>query len=178
MNRIIRPFEERDYRAIVSINNLVYSEYPGTEDEQRFWDEKKDPKCKHGRFVFEQGDKICGYTQYNQDAFSFQPHNFSIDVRVPPEHQNQGIGTELYDHVVNSIQKFDPVIVRTEVREDYESSVRFIEKRDFDEVMRVWESRLDVDNFDFSTYEALWDKVERHGIKLVPLVDIPQTSGR
>src|SRR5437764_14160400 len=141
MNASIRPFTKDDYPAIVAVSNAVYTDYPGTVAERRFEDEHRDPKCRFERWVAERDGKVVAHADYGQAEWSYHPNRFWVSVVVHPDHQAQGIGTALYDHVVAALEPLDPQRLRSNAREDMKCGVRFLQERGFQEDLRAWESR-------------------------------------
>jgi L-amino acid N-acyltransferase YncA len=172
MSLHIRPFTPEDYQAIVEIGNRLFPEYPDTVEEVRYSDENRDPKCEFRRLVAELEGRVVGYAQYGQSSAMYHPRKFEIGVYVEPACQGRGIGKALYERLRKELEPFDPIKLFSFAREDYERSVRFLSDRGFAEVMRSWESRLDVQNFDFSPYEGAIERPEAHGIRLVSLKEL------
>ena len=172
MDLRVRAFTPEDYETIVEIGNRLFPEYPDTVEEVRHYDENRDPKCKHQRFVAELEDRIVGHAHYGQSPAMYHPQKFEIGVYVEPDCQGRGIGRALYGHLLKALEPFDPIKLFSFAREDYERSVRFLCDRGFAEVMRSWESRLDVNAFDFSPYEGRIGRVEAQGIRLASLKDL------
>ena len=172
MSLRIRPFTEPDYPAIVEIENRVYPEYPHTVEEARYWDGMREPKCRFQRYVADQLGRIMAFGDYNQHPWTYHPQKFDLHVSVDPVYQKQGIGSALYEHLLAQLQPFDPITVRARAREDYQQSMRFLSQRGFVEVMRNWESRLNVHSFDFAPYEGHVERVETQGIRLTPLSEL------
>jgi GNAT superfamily N-acetyltransferase len=166
MTHTIRPFSSDDYPAIVDIGNAVYREYPGSVEEQRFQDKHRDSKCVLQRWVAEGAGAVVAYGEYTQFPGTYHPRKFVISVVVHPDHQGRGIGSALYDHVIKSLESFDPISLRSNCRADMARSIRFLEDRGFIEIMRSWESRLDVSAFDLSPYAGLDEKMRAHGIEI------------
>ncbi len=172
MNVRIRPFTVEDYAALVTINNAVYPEYPETVEEWQHWDEHRDPKCKWSRWMAELDDQVVGLASYEQSASMYHPRKFGISAAVHPEYQGQGVGAALYDHVMAALTPFEPISVRSRTREDQTRSVRFLSTRGFLPGMREWESRLDVTNFDFSSYADVEEQISAHGIVIKTLREL------
>jgi GNAT superfamily N-acetyltransferase len=169
MNLVIREFDSKDYSIVVGINNEVLAEYPRTIDEFRFYDEHRDPKCKHQRWVAELEGRVIAFGSYDQWPSIYHPRKFSIDIFVKPEFQGQGTGSALYEKIATSLAPFDPLSIRGHTREDMKSGVRFLEGKGFKEDRREWESRLDVAAFDFSQFKGIEDKVKSQGIEIKTL---------
>jgi GNAT superfamily N-acetyltransferase len=172
MDLKIRTFTPGDYEKIVEIGNRIFPEYLDTVEEVRHRDECRDPKCRFKRFVAEHRGDIVGFAHYDQSAAMYHPRKFEIGVYVDPDHQGCGIGSALYDHLLRELEPFEPTVLRSFAREDYKRSVRFLERRGFREIMRSWESRLDVQSFDFTPYEGAIERVEAQGIRLIPISEL------
>ncbi len=168
----IRPFRPEDYEAIVAIGNRIFPEYPETVEETRYQDEHRDLKCKFQRFVAELSGRVVGHAHYGQSPSMYHPRKFEIGIFVDPDFQGKGIGKALYEHLLKALEPFDPIKLFSFAREDYERSVRFLRDRGFTEVMRAWESRLDVQKFDFTPYEGAIEHVEAQGIRISALKEL------
>ena len=174
----IRQFTESDYHVLASVRQRVMTEYPMTADELRFYDRHLPEKCKSERFFACRRREVVGFGDYHQSPFAYHPEKFDVGVYVLPEFQNKGIGTELYEYLLQMLEPFNPIALRSFAREDYQQSVRFLTQRGYCETMRAWESRLDVNSFDFLRYTGHVEKVEASGIKIIPLSEIPRTPER
>lgn len=168
----IRPFTPDDYPAVADIFNAVYPDFPRTVEEIRFQDEHRDPKCKAGRFVAERDGRVVASATYNQFPWSYHPRKFWVNVSVLPDYQGQGIGSAMYEQVVTALEAFDPISLRSGAREDRTRSVQFLQRRGFQEVERVWVSRLDVTKFDFAPYNGAEEKVRAQGVEIKSLREL------
>ena len=174
----IRPFEHDDYGAVADVWTRAMPEYPETAAEIRHRDERRDPQCRFRRFVAERAGQVIGYAHYDQSPAMYHPQKFSVAVCVDPDHQRQGIGTALYDYLAMDLAQFDPITFRAFAREDRDASLRFLHKRGFEEVMRSWESRLDVAAFDPSPYEALPERIRERGLAIQSFADLEADPDR
>jgi GNAT superfamily N-acetyltransferase len=168
----IRTFDrasDSDYERWVEVRNAVMPDYPITAGELKEWDSKRDPKCKNARWLAYRGGEAVATGSYSQSPWAYKPFNFNVFIQVRPEAQEQGIGKTLYQHVLNALAKHDPVLIRTDLREDWERGVRFVRDRGFVEDMRGWESRLDVKAFDPAPFAEQRDRPLAHGIVIKPV---------
>lgn len=159
-------FSDEDYAIAVSIHNRVWPDYQDTAEEWKHHDKNRDPKIKYGRFLAFKGETPVGLGFYGQYLWMYHPRKFHVDVNVLPEHRHQGIGTALYNRILEALAQYDPIELMTGTREDYEDGMRFIQNRGFKEVMREWESRLDPTNFDPTPYAGLEQKMKDLGIEI------------
>lgn len=175
MDGTIRPFIADDYPQVAAIANAVTPEQPSSPQEMRFWDEHRDAKCHFRRYVAERGGELTGFGQFGHMADAFHPRKFLLDVLVRPQFQRQGIGSALYQHLLSEMAPFDPLSIRSGVREDREGAVRFALRRGFVEDMRGWESSLELEAFDLTPFTDVIEWVATQGIRIVTLRDVRQT---
>jgi GNAT superfamily N-acetyltransferase len=175
MSLSIREFRPDDYERAVEISNRVYYEYPDTVDEWRFQDDHRDPKCRFQRYVGEIDGLPVATASFGNSSHMYHPRKFWIDVTVDPDHQRKGVGSALYDHLETVLTPTEPIKLWSGTREDFADSLRFLEKRGFKEVMRAWESRLYVDDFDIEPFEGRIEAVESSGLTIETFASL---SGR
>lgn len=178
MRPFLRPFTPDDYPAIVAVENAIYPDYPGTVDEWRFGDENRDPKCQWQRWVAEADGAIVAFGGYSQSSHLYHRRKFFVGFSVHPDCQGQGIGRLLYDGVMDALAPFDPLLVRTDAREDRQRSIRFLAERGFIEEMREWESRLDVGTFNFAPFAGAEERVRESGIAIKTLRELEADPDR
>lgn len=178
MNLTIRPFSPTDFPAVVEVLNAVHPEYPTTETELHFEDDHRDPRCRFERWIAECDGKVVGCGHYGNAAGWFHPRKFWIDLSVHPEHQGRGVGSTLYNRLLELMAPFDPLLLRTGAREDKQHSVQFLLNRGFREDMRAWESRLNVEEFDPSPYADVEKKVRAQGIEIKTLRELESDPER
>jgi GNAT superfamily N-acetyltransferase len=109
------------------------------------------------------------YTQY---ISRYDPRRFHIWEVVRPDYQGRGIGSILYDQIEAALGRFDPIALRTQVREDHTVGIAMLERRGFKEYLRDGESHLDVTAFDPSPYSGIEDRLRRQGIEIKTLREL------
>ncbi len=174
----IRPFEQKDYEAVAAVGNSIFPEYPATAEELRFRDEHRDTNCRFQRFVADSEDGILASAAYEQYAAMYHPRKFHFGIEVYPERQRKGLGSMLYGHILESLRPFDPISLRAFVREDMLRGLEFLRRRGFVEELRSWESRLDVQAFDFSAYDGVDEKLAAQGIEIRTLRELEKDPER
>jgi GNAT superfamily N-acetyltransferase len=159
-----------DYAALAAIDTAVYPDYPANADDIRYEDENFDlTRYITKRYVAEVKGQIVGSGVYSHMPSRFHPQRFWMWVGVHPGLQRQGIGRSLYERILADLRALDAIAVATSSRETMAESLAFLAKRGFREVLRSWESRLDVPAFDPTPFQKYLDRVERDGIVLTPL---------
>lgn len=170
----IRPFAEtpEDFAVVVEIDNLCDPEHRYTVEEFRYDYENFDTKKYVMRYYLaEAGGKVVGYACYHHMPHRFHPQRFWVWGAVLPEFRNQGIGSALYAQILSDLTKLSAKFLHTSTRETWVETVRFLEKRGFREVMRTWESHLDVQSFDPQPFAKYLSQVEEEGIVLTTLAE-------
>jgi GNAT superfamily N-acetyltransferase len=176
----VRPFTatDADYAAVMEVHAAVWPDYPDTPEQYRFQDERRDPKTKWGRVLAECGGRVVGCGSWGQQADMFHPRKFDVGVDVLPEWEGQGIGTALYEAVLENIAAHDPILLRCHAREDRARGVRFLRDRGFEEEMRDWESRLDLTAFDPAPFAGAEERVAAQGIAIKTLAELADDPDR
>ncbi|MFN8423075.1 MAG: GNAT family N-acetyltransferase [Anaerolineae bacterium] len=168
----IRPFDasDADYAARVAIGNELFPDYVETVEEMKHDDAHRDPKLHHERWMaVTPSGEVVGIATAGHSSWSFHPRKLFVDVSVRKGWHGRGIGTRLYDHLMASIERFEPGKLSAGVREDYAASRRFVEKRGFVEQMREWENHLDVASYDPSAFAGKPEAVEASGLRIATL---------
>jgi len=170
----IRPFtaSDADYAAAVRVVNAVYPEYIDTVEDWRFEDAHRAPHIQMRRWLADLGGAPVAYGNYSQSEGMYHPHKFSVFVAVLPAHQGQGVGAALYDEIGSAVERLDPISLRARTREDMARSMRFLRDHGYQEDMREWESRLDVEAFDPAPYAGHEAALRAEGIRIATLADL------
>lgn len=164
MSDTIRPFTADDYEQTVAVKNICWPDFPTTADEWRHWDNSRDPKCTCIRLVAEQDGTIIGYTSAVHQPWMYHPQKLFVSVSVLPEQRRRGVGGALYAALLDVLAPLEPLVLRSEAREDWGHSLRFAQARGFAEETRSWESRLDLTTFDPAPYAEVEQQVAAHGV--------------
>lgn len=164
----IRPFDnsDGDYENVVAIWNTIWPEYEETAELLRHEAENRDPKYMFERIMVELDGQVVAYGTYGEPWWSYKPGKFFVGCHVLPEFQKQGIGSLVYDHMMDILRQKNPSKVTVGIREDQADAIRFMEKRGYQMVMRYPTSKLLIDEFDFGRYANVDDNMELHGIKI------------
>ncbi len=158
----IRDFRDADYPGLQEVYNATYPEHRESLEEMKHWDETWDhTRYERRRYVAETADgEIVAFGEWGHSPAVFHPRKFWIEVDVHPSQRRRGIGTRLWNHAVRALDEFDPLQLRANARETSPESIRFLERRGFVEVMRTWESVLDLTAFDPSPFGRYFEGLE------------------
>jgi len=171
---LIREFSgtPEDFAAVVEIDNRCDPEHRYSVDEFRYDYENFDTKRYTLRYYLGEKDgKIVAYACYYHMPHRFHPQRFWVWIAVLPEFRGRGIGSALYARILADLKGFSAEFLHTSVRETWAESRRFLQKRGFEEVMRTWESHLDLTSFDPKPFEKYLIRAAEKGIALTTLAE-------
>lgn len=170
----IRPFEktDADYAAFTAIENAVWPEHRGTEREWRHHDETRDPQYLFQRFVVEVDGKMVASGIYCEPWWAIKAGKYYISCSVHPDYRQRGIGTALYNHLLNLLAEHKPALIGSDTRENQTGALRFLAKHGFKQVMRAPISHLDVPSFDPDPFANTLNKVQDLGIQIDSLAEL------
>ena len=168
----IRPFnfdDDRDYRAIVAIENAIHPDTPSSVTAWKHWDRNRESKYLFRRYLAEKDGLVVAAGSYGHTAWSYQPDKYFIYVAVNPEQQRQGIGSTFYDFIHGQLVPLRPQKLTSHTREDRKWAMRFLEMRGYKPVMRVPVSRLESAAFDATRFAGKLQRVQESGITIKTL---------
>lgn len=150
MQTTLRPFVPDDYPAIAEVFNASWPGYPATAEHFYEQDEatRHYPGATFQRYVIESAGRIVAFGEYDQPPRFYRPHVFRVNIFVHPQYQAQGLGSTLYQRIIEDMRTLQGQTIWGKLREDMSSGIRFAEKLDFYEELRVREVTLDVAAFD------------------------------
>ncbi|WP_322512507.1 GNAT family N-acetyltransferase [Chloroflexus sp.] len=147
----LRPFDgsAADYAALAAIANAAFPDNAETAAEIQHWDAIRPAHCALARWLAEVDGIVVAAAEYFHASWMYHPRKFFASIAVLPEWQGCGIGSRCYEELMRDlIERYQPLQVRANCREDQARSLRFLAQRGFREEMRTWESRLDLRAFD------------------------------
>ncbi|MGK0619680.1 GNAT family N-acetyltransferase [Meiothermus cerbereus] len=170
-NPVVRPFADRDYPAVVEVLKAAWPDEAHSEAGLREHDDHA-PQIRWGRFVAEVEGQVVGVGDYTQFEGMYHPQKFGVWVTVKPTFRSQGIGKALYRQVLSALEPHHPISILSSTREDQPHALAWLGKLGFVEKMRYWESRLDVQRFDFAPWAGRMEAVEAAGFALKSLQEL------
>ncbi len=178
MTWVIREFQPTDteYEAIARLDSVVWPDYATTAEEFRYEDEHHDEKYLSQSVVAELNGEIVAFGWYEETYWSYQPGKYMISCRVHPRLERQGLGSAMYDYMMQKLKELGATKLMGNSREDKPQGIRFLEKRGFKQVMRIPISLLDVTAFDPAPFAQTVEKANKHGIKFCPMTEIMKSD--
>jgi GNAT superfamily N-acetyltransferase len=172
----IRPFDwsDGDYQSLIDINNAIFPDELDLPELLKHRDNARDQNYMLKRVVAEVDGQTVGTASFGESSWTPVPGKFWIYVQVHPDHQKQGIGTAIHDHIVEALAEKEPTIFDSWTREDKTDAVSFLTKRGYKQVMRGQNSRLTLSEFDASKFADVVERVRGSGVRIVPLAQLKE----
>lgn len=173
----IRPATPEDLPAVVEVMNAISPDNLTSVEELVSQDARRREDIVFRRFVGVLNDasgdrRVVGVARFDQDEWVYHPHKFYFGVSVHPNQHGLGIGKALYDHTLRELMGFDPIKLTAFTREDRARAMRFLHDRGWQEEMRSWESRLDLNAFDSSGFADALERAQSNGYKIVTFASL------
>ncbi len=126
----------------------------------------------HQRFVADIEDQIVAYGTHGQSVWYPVPGMFTIAIEVHPDYRRQGIGSDLYESIVASLQKHSPKKITARARENNPAAIDFLKKRGFIQKSQESLFALDLSTFDRTTFDDAFEEMQKQGIKFLSLAEL------
>ncbi|MBM3470197.1 MAG: GNAT family N-acetyltransferase [Armatimonadetes bacterium] len=169
---IVRELSEADLPALVRIHNAINPDVPTTVDEVRHEISRIDRR----RYISEWmvatttgGDEVVAYGGYRHVPWAHHPEKFFSFVNVHPDHQGRGIGSRLMDEILSAVMAHGGRRLKAWTREDRSRAVAFLQRYEFVEQAREFESRLDVAGVNLDRFRDYQERAARLGVTITTL---------
>jgi predicted N-acetyltransferase YhbS len=172
MSFTIRAFTPADYPELARVRNAVWPDNPVLPETLEAGDRRLKPGLVLRRLVAEQNGEMLGNALFSQMEWLYHPQKFWVGLTVHPEHQRQGIGAALYEHMMIELHSHNPIKLLASTRADKPEALRFAEKRGYHEEFRVWESRVELSRFEPVRWASDLQKVRDLGYQIQSLADL------
>lgn len=171
----LRPFKDRDYEAFTELHNRVEPDSPITVGELRhFFETRKDEIIAWEVLESPKQDGLTAVYFAREDHMGEGQVRF--DIYLDPAHEAQTLRETLYTAVLKAAAETNPRSVTTRIREDWLAWMTFYREKNFDEVERQWDSRLNLETFDPTPFAWAPEKAASAGISFKTLADLPDTE--
>jgi GNAT superfamily N-acetyltransferase len=167
----LRPFTTEDWPAALGIADRLFPVSPRSLEGALHWDSKWEAdKYFRERLVAEDsGGRMVGTASLAHMPWQFSPHTYRFNAEVDPDVQRQGIGSLLFEALLETARRREATLVRSEAKETLVASLDFLRNRGFEEIQRSWESRLDVAAFDLDAFATAEPRAAQQGLEVTTL---------
>lgn len=165
---------EDEYAGLVEVRNSAWPDEPRTLAAIKHSDDSLSPERYFRRVTGRIGESIVATGSAMEDSWSYRPGKYHVSINIHAEFDSEENRAQVYDVLVDALYRRQPapVLLTANAREDREDQVRFLTDRGFVSVMRYPRSRLLVDEFDFTPYAGLVERVEAGGIVISSLAEL------
>src|SRR5687768_8142290 len=99
----IRPFTPDDWPALIEITNRIFPDSPRSLESARHWDSRWEAeKYFRERLVAEDDGRVVAGAWLQHIPWQFSPDTYELGVEVDPARQHQGIGSALYERLLET----------------------------------------------------------------------------
>lgn len=160
MNFVITPWDRTDIDALVRVQNQTAQMHPIGKVEMQHDLNVLEDDLQPIVFTAQVGDEVAGFVMASRNPGAYHPQIFGLEIGVMPEHQAQGIGRALYDHMVQHLQALGLLALNVHVAEANTAGLAFAQRRGYEERKRDFVSILDLATFNDKIYPALPQDIE------------------
>ena len=163
-----RAFLDGDHEANARAFSNAFPDFPVTANNSRRVDASRKNRTS---VVAESRHTGCAVTFGSiwQDLHMNYSGKYWIWVLVEPECQGKGIGSRVYDHLMEELSKVGAVTAWAHARDDRPRHLDFVRRRGFRELWRNVSQRLCLGEVDLGRKEGLTAMAGDHGITIVTL---------
>jgi ribosomal protein S18 acetylase RimI-like enzyme len=171
----LRDFESSDIVALTTLLNDVFPDEPSTLEQYEHSERTYPADNPRIRRVAEMDDgQMVGYGECQRPFWSSLEDAYSVFVAVAPVWQRRGIGEALFTAVAPFASTQGAARLRTYCREDAVGAIRFLEKAGFTQIGIRFESTLDMQSFDETSFLATAERAKTAGYEVVTLASARQ----
>jgi len=170
----IRPMDDSDadYEATAEIWTANWPEYPKTAEMYRYSAETRDPASVVGRLAAEETDGskaglVVATGYYREESDNVADGKYLLYAQVRPGRHGEGIGSALFDALIEGLDEHRPQILSSFTREDHDAGIAFLESRGFRVSMKEQDSELDLSSWDASAFAGAVESVRDSGVTIV-----------
>ena len=171
----VRPFVDADFEAAARISTALEPRLPQSAAEIRHWDEvlATEPGRLNRKLAVEETSsrEVVAWGSLTHTVFNYHPDKFWIQVDVLPVHQARGIGSEVYALLEREAVERRAVCLWASAREGDPPTERFLQRRGFTPVRKVWLSRLNLVDLDLSKFPDRSRELSEQGIRITTLAE-------
>jgi mycothiol synthase len=130
------------------------------------------------RWVWEEAGALLGAATLSHMDWMYHPDRYHGYVQVLPAARGRGIGSALYAVIVAAAQARGAESLRTQVKESWPESLRFLAARGYVAGNRELESSLDLTAFDPARFAGAQAKAEAAGLRLLHYAELADDPER
>jgi mycothiol synthase len=170
----IRPSTPADHQRVLKIYNQVHHDrMPLTLEDYRGFISGRPADKAMEMWVAEDTGRVVGTLDLAELWSAARPGAWELYLEVDRDQRGRGIGSRLYEHLMDRVQRLDVHRLYATVREDDAPSLAFAARRGFQPTGRIdRESRLTVADANLTGFAGLEKRLTQDGIVIRTLAEI------
>lgn len=168
------PIYPADAGAIAEVRSAADPSWPVTAEMLLHSYDSRNPAHAYADVIAEQGGRVVGVGSLGPDSFAYEDWRYWGGLLVHPQAQRAGIGTAVYDQLLQWARARGAREIRTMLSDlpHDAAGVEFLKKRGFEAKWERYESSLHTRDIDLHAFDDLLARVAGGGIRLVPLSEL------
>jgi GNAT superfamily N-acetyltransferase len=165
-----RPMNiETDAAEMARLYSYTVAE-PITPDTAIDWWTLREGQIRVTTLALDENDQAIGYWDVERETW-MKPGHFFIKVIVVPEARGHGLGAQMYAEALRVAREHSATHLESTVREADLASIKFTEARGFQIERHLFESTLDLIDFDEHRFDDLLARVDAEGFRFFSLAE-------
>jgi GNAT superfamily N-acetyltransferase len=169
----IRQFVDADYPVVTELHNQVYGDFAKYVDELKFRDTHYPEGYRWARWTATNDEGIVvGFAEYHNELGLFHPRKFGVDIAVDQRARSHGIGTRLYQTVMDALVPFEPTALASWARADMPCLINLLTRRGFAPNAELYTSTAHLGSFDADHWRPRLGSVLTQGLQVRSLEEL------
>lgn len=148
---------------------------PITPQTARDWWTLREGEIRVTTLALDENGQAIGYWDVDREMW-MKPGHFYIKVIVAPQMRGHGLGSQMYEEALRAALEHSATHLESTVREADRVSFRFAERRGFQVERHLFESTLDLTNFDEHHFDDLMARIHAQGFRFFSLAEAGLTN--
>jgi mycothiol synthase len=165
-----------DYQALATLWSKAFPERSTTAAELQARYSAPPGLLVPGLIVAAQGGNIAGFGTYRWSQHLDEPRVKLWIGALAAEESDPAVLDSLTHALEQQAQAFGQTAIHAIVREDNAPHVQLLQRRGYQEQMRSYGATLDVEAFDFSSYEGYEQRLSQRGIRIQTLAGLERET--
>lgn len=164
----IRREKYNDISQLVELANLIYPDFPTSEELERYYNDTKPNERYEQKFICEEEGKIIGSGLLSSCSEWFTEKSvFKVYIEIHPQHRSKGYARELYNLLLKHLSYLKWNKLQTWTMSDQSIAIDWIEREGFMLQHNEQNSKLDLSGYERpENYVETMEKLDSGGIRL------------
>lgn len=148
---------------------------PITTETARDWWTLREGEIRVTTLAVDEDDHAVGYWDVDRETW-MKPGRFFLKVILAPESRGHGLGKQMFEDALRTARGYGAIELESTVRESDAVALQFAERRGFQVERHLFESTLDITNFDEHRFDDLMARLHSAGFRFFSLAEAGLTE--